>query len=77
MPAIQRFVEQKRSLKARDTKNVLSKHLIEYYPDISNDLHNLQLCVFATLRTPIEIKTMVKEGQIIDRFRPQLNRRFE
>ena len=74
-PFVQRFDEHKRSLKARDNKSALSEHLMKDHPDIISDLENFQLNVLAKLRTPVE--TRIKEAQMIDACRPQLNRKVE
>ena len=74
-PFAQRFDEHKRSLKARDNKSALSEHLIKDHPDIVGDIDNFQLCVLAKLKTPVD--TRIKEAQLIDFYRPQLNRKLE
>ena len=74
-PFAQRFGEHVRSLKAHDKKNALTEHLLNDHPEASFDLDNFQLCVLAKLRDPVE--TRIKEAQLIDQCRPQLNRRLE
>lgn len=74
-PFYQRFDEHRRSLQKRDNKSALSEHMNKDHPIGVPDIQNFQLCVLSRQKTPIE--TRIKEAQIINQARPQLNRKAE